>query len=529
MTTPEEPPNDEPGPGPGWDRRRFLAASGAAAGALALGAAACSSSPSGPTGATATDGAGHATTTTRSTADGSVVDAAVPAEATIFGWIEEVVSHGIRRPGYPANVWAESWIAGQLTAAGIEQVHLEPIEVMRWEPTSWSLEATPHGGIARKLTGFPVPFAAPVTDLDVEVAAYDEHAPSGVAGRAALVDTPLIALPADLLATAGSAPKDTTGRIVDPDGTLAHATHLVPFSSQFQAVMEPSIKAGAAAFIGSLLDYPGDSHDYFVPYDGVARPIPGMWLSGSDGKWLHARLAEGPVRIRLTVASTLQKVPSHNVVGELPGADEETVMIASHHDGPWASAVEDGSGISMVLAQAHYWAKQPGEARPHRLVFVLQGGHMSGGAGLIGYIARHRHELDAVVLEVHLEHAALEFAEIDGKVAPTGRPVPRWWFTSRIPPLEKAVSHALTVEGVNRSMILAPDAFGAQPPTDGALYHAAGVPIVQFLEAPFYLFDRMDTLDKIDRAHLVPITRAVIRIVESTRGVTASGLRGQKV
>lgn len=35
----------------------------------------------------------------------------------------------------------------------------------------------------------------------------------------------------------------------------------------------------------------------------------------------------------------------------------------------------------------------------------------------------------------------------------------------------------------------------------------------------------MDTLDKIDKDHLVPITRTVIRIVESTRGETTAGLR----
>jgi len=37
----------------------------------------------------------------------------------------------------------------------------------------------------------------------------------------------------------------------------------------------------------------------------------------------------------------------------------------------------------------------------------------------------------------------------------------------------------------------------------------------------------MDTLDKVDRAHLVPLTRATIRIVNSTAGETAAGLRSQ--
>jgi hypothetical protein len=213
-------------------------------------------------------------------------------------------------------------------------------------------------------------------------------------------------------------------------------------------------------------------------------------------------------------------------VGELPGVDDETVMIASHHDGPWASAVEDASGVALVLAQAAYWAAQPAERRPHRLVLLLQAGHMSGGAGLLGYIEAHRDELDSVVLEVHLEHAAVELAETeDGGVEPTGLPMPRWFFTSRIPRLEEAVFEALSSEELSRSMVLAPDAFGEQPPTDGAFYHREGVPVMNFLTAPFYLFDEADTLDKIDRDNLVALTRATIKIVDSTAGVSAADMR----
>ena len=507
------------------DRRRFLATSTAAAGAIALGlgAAACSDDSEGAGTATSTTaaGAGASTTSHQSGAVGGT-----PDQEQIFGWIKEVVSHGIRRPGYDADIWVEGWIEEQFGAAGLEQVRKEPVTVLRWEPTSWKLVATPENAEPRELDCYPVPFSAPTATIELELAPYDEARVAELAGRAALVDTPLISIPADFLATSGSAPKDTTGRIIDPDGTLNGAQHLVPFATSFQAVMEPAIDAKAAAFIGSLVDYPGNSYHYFVPYDGKQRPIPGVWISGTDGGWLHENLAEGPVQISLTVESTARKHTSYNIIGELPGADDETVMIGSHHDGPWASAVEDGSGISMVLAQAHHWASRPQSARPHRLLFILQGGHMSGGAGLIEYVTKHEDELERVVLEVHLEHAALEFAEVDGKVEPTGNPVPRWWFTSRIPDLERSVSAALTKAGVNRSMILAPDAFGVTPPTDGALYHSAGVPIVQFLEAPFYLFDQMDTLDKIDQEHLVPITNAVAQIIADTKGISAKEMRG---
>jgi hypothetical protein len=211
---------------------------------------------------------------------------------------------------------------------------------------------------------------------------------------------------------------------------------------------------------------------------------------------------------------------SYNVVGELPGRDDDLVIVGSHHDGPWASAVEDASGTSLVLAQAALWARRPRHERPHRMLFVLQAGHMCGGAGLHAFVDAHADELERVVLEGHLEHAALESP---------GQCVPRWFFTSRIPRLERAVQNAIVAEDLRRSMLLAPDALGATPPTDGSRYHALGVPIAQFLAAPWYLFDDNDALDKVDRASLVPLTRAAASIIASTRGVSAAAMRAGRV
>jgi hypothetical protein len=460
--------------------------------------------------------------------EGPVSDADVPARDVIAGWIREVVAQGIRRPGYPADAWAERTCRDRFRALGLERVRLEPVRVRRWEPRSWSLEVTGPDGHSVGVDCFPLPYAAPVERLDVELAAYDPADPEAVAGRAALYDVRLTRVPGDLFARFGSAPSepDALGeRIVDTGGTLGDE-HVLPFGPEIMEVMAPAQAAGAAAFVGVLEGYPGDSHDYYVPYDAVDRPLPGVWVSASAGRRLRALLAEGPVRVRLRVAADTRTVTSHNVVGELPGADDEVVMIGSHHDGPWASAVEDGSGIALVLAQAAYWAARPAAERPHRLTFVLHGGHMAGGAGLHAYIDTHRADLERVVLELHLEHAALEVAEdATGAAVALDRPVPRWWFTSRNPDLEAAVAGALRAEGLDRSLLLAPDALGPQPPTDGGHYHAAGVPIVNFLAAPFYLFDAMDTMDKIDEDNLVPITRAAIRIVAATAGVSAAAMR----
>lgn len=493
----------------GVDRRRFLGGAAAALAGAVLGSAcsAWSSSPSSAPGGSSDVGS----------------SASFPTRAEIEGWIERIVEQGIRRPGYSADRWTEEFVFDELRRAGLEDVRLEPVEVPRWDPGAAELLVIAADGTSTALACFPVPYAQSVDALDIELVAADSGA--ALSGRAALVDARVVRMPPDALVGAGSAPSDPARRVYDPDGSFAGTEHVLPHTAERRRILDPVIEAGAAAFIGSLIELPGGGHHYFVPYDGVARPIPGVWISGEDGAWLRQQLGEGTVRVRLSVDATTTVTTSHNVVGELPGADDDLVVVGSHHDGPWASAVEDASGTALVLAQAHHWASMPREARPHRMVFVLQAGHMCGGAGLDAYLADHANDLDRIVLQVHLEHAALEVEERDGTLVATDRCTPRWFFTSRIERLEAAVYEALVAEDLRRSMLLAPDALGANPPTDGGRFHQHGVPLVQFLAAPSYLFEPADTLDKVDGANLVPLTRAAARIVRSTAGVSAAAMR----
>ena len=48
---------------------------------------------------------------------------------------------------------------------------------------------------------------------------------------------------------------------------------------------------------------------------------------------------------------------------------------------------------------------------------------------------------------------------------------------------------------------------------------------MNYFAVPFYLFDPIDTLDIIDKASLVPMLWAMIRVVESTADVSATKMR----
>jgi hypothetical protein len=182
----------------------------------------------------------------------------------------------------------------------------------------------------------------------------------------------------------------------------------LPFDPRFNTVGDAAVAVGAAGYVGLLTGVPRQTRDYYVPYDAQPRPLSGLWLTRSDGDRLLRLLGGGACRGRLSVDCRQNVAVDHNVLGHLPGPGAETVIIGSHHDAPWASAVEDASGMALVLAQAAYWAATPAAERPHNLTFLLAAGHMAGGAGTRSFVDRHAASLADTVLEVHLEHAAAE-------------------------------------------------------------------------------------------------------------------------
>ncbi len=442
----------------------------------------------------------------------------IPPVGRQLAWIEEVLAFGIRRPGSPQDQAAADWCEARFRELGLGDVRQEPVPLPHWQSESATLTAWPtdRPEDAVTLSGLALPHTAPADGLEAPVVSFAEG--EDATGAIAVETMALSALPQSFMRLVATSHHD-------PDDEFTDLVQTLPFGPRFQEVAEPAMAAGAVGWIG-VLDLPWETSDYYVPYDGVARDIAGLWLDLPSGFTLGDLLAAGPVTGRLDIDARRDEVVAHNLIGTLPGASDEWVIIASHHDAPWASAVEDGSGIAMVLAQIAHWAEVPEAERPHNLLFLLTTGHMVHGAGTRGFIVDHADLLDRVVLEIHLEHTANETrGDGAGGLEVTGEPEVRWWFTSREPGLESAVRAALEAEDLRRSLVLPPDVFGPFPTTDGGFFHVEGVPLVNFLTAPMYLFDSADTIDKVHVDSLEPVGRATVRIVESLRGRTAAELR----
>ncbi|MHB8452482.1 MAG: hypothetical protein ACYDAQ_18820 [Mycobacteriales bacterium] len=446
--------------------------------------------------------------------------AGLPTEAEMVSWIETVVNQGVRRPGYPADVWTERWLVETLESFGLE-VRLERVTALGWTPGEARLEVWPAAEpeVRTRFDGFPVPY----TQSSDGVSAPLRLVTGDVRGAIAVSALELMTLPqADLLPHATAA--------IDLAGTLAADRQLLPFGLEILEVVEPALAGGAVGFVGALGNYAWDTDSYYVPYDARPRALPGLWLRPSRAQCLLDLLAvHEALEATLVATGVTTNVTTHNVVATLPGPGESWVVVGSHHDAPWASAVEDGTGIALVLAQAKYWASVPVEQRPHNMCFVLTAGHMAGGIGTQTFVEDHPDLLAATVLELHLEHAAARAVpDGAGGLVATGEPEVRWWFTTPARSLEAAVTKALQEERLDRSIVLRPTVFTPDaPPTDGAAIYRAGVPITHCLAAPSYLFDAGDTMAMVHRPSLEPLSRASVRILGATAGWRPETLRAE--
>ncbi|MCG8419880.1 MAG: hypothetical protein MJE77_18255 [Proteobacteria bacterium] len=433
---------------------------------------------------------------------------ALPSQERMMEWTETIVSQGIRRPGFAADRWSEQWLAKQFASFGLEGVRMDPIEVERWEEQTCNLEVRAASG-SLVLDCFPVPFSTPVQELSGELAldSFDQTGDlTNLPGKIAVYSNVHIAVVQSVVRD------ELATRTYDPDNDFDTLVHTVPFGSRFQSVMLPALAAGAVGFIG-IVQQGWESNKYFVPYDGEHWALPGVWVSPSVGQLLLELMDAGPVHVTVSYSADRTTTVSHNVIGSLPGVSSDWVIIGTHHDAPWLGAVEDASGMALVLAQARYWSRLPRFLRPFNMLFLVNGGHMSGGAGILDFVVTHRDTIDESIVAIHLEHVARDATVENGVLTPTDKVVPRWWFTSEIEPLEDALDSVIQAEDLRRSFILPPSIFFENPPTDGAFLLGTGVPIVQLLAAPVYLFDPSDTLEMVHEESFLPITRAVIELI----------------
>lgn len=436
-------------------------------------------------------------------------------------WIEEITSFGIRRPGTAADLAVEDFVVDRFQDFGLSDIRKEPVPVnackarearfvfddeQRLFPacsvpyTNWTEAAGIRTGTVFVGCGTPSDFES-----------------ADVAGKIVVAEIRFAEFSATFLKEHAVHAHDTDGSI--PDGVLHAANWLITnFSAYYTAHMR-----GAAGFVGLLVDAPVDGCDYWVPYDGFLKELPAVWIGREHAQSVRF-LAEKGAQGRLVSVGETQQVDSHNVVGCVAGQGEEAIVLTCHHDAPFASAVEDASGLAVLLALAKLYGPHAGKLK-RSLVFVASSGHFHGGIGNRVFVETHRDGLlPNVVAALGMEHFAEEAASDGaGGYQLTGLPEVRALFTEG-DALVNLVKANLVAGELERALVIPPYVFGPEPPCDSAPFFTAGVPSMCHISGPLYLFDPHDTLDKVRVSDLEPAVRFYTRLIAGMEGLSKSEL-----
>jgi hypothetical protein len=461
--------------------------------------------------------------------------AAMPSKEEMFRWIEDIYAFGNRRPGTAADAKTRRYLTERLTEFGLRDVRDEPIGLdqgfLYWYADQWQLTV---GG--QQIPSFYVPNTKHTSAEGVsgELVYVGERIEPGedVRGKVVVADIRFGALSGPLL--------DFFSYFTwDPNDTVSTFSHPATWVREnFEGrdyvteevdlgVYGEAVDGGAVAFIGVLKDYPTDTPNYYGPYEGYMKSLPGLWISGPSGAALVDQLASTSERPQANVqliGGFDREAITGNVIAELPGMSDDVIIVGTHHDGPWGSAVEDASGVAEVLALAKYYAALPRWKRPKTMIFVLQAGHFYNSIGGKRFLANHPDVLERAVIELHIEHVAKDLDPVDGQWVDTGMSEVRGIFASGNPLLIDFTKDAVVERDLARTLVLQTGSpLGV--PGDGAMYWVAGIPIVQLISGPEWIFDPIDTPELVAQEDLVPVARAFMDMIDRVHRTPSSLLK----
>ena len=268
---------------------------------------------------------------------------------------------------------------------GLTDIHRQEFDLPpQWFPLDWGLTAVGTGKTQTFKTLLPALSSVPTNgELDLEAVWVG-------------------------LGTAA----DFVGRDVRGKAVVYH-TMLAPGEMGQSAVFEGTIKraedAGAAVLIG-IWGY----YDNYAVWQSLGRTvysadvkIPGFWLGFEDGRLLRDQLAAGPTRVKVHLTTEMRRgLKTQSVYGTLPGTTDENVIVLAHMDGWFDAALDNASGLSVMLTMAEHFSKVPRAERRRNIVFVGTAGHHVGSPNS-PYLRDQRADLIAkTALMINCEHIA---------------------------------------------------------------------------------------------------------------------------
>lgn len=387
-----------------------------------------------------------------------------------------------RNVGTQGHVDTQDWVEGYFRKYGLQDIHRKSFDLApQWMAKSFAISFASAGG----------PFT-------LKTARPAEDAPSTPAGGVEL----------DIVWVNTGTAADFVGRDVRGKAVLIQSIPtpgVLRQSINTEGAIDRAIKAGAAA-IGMMYGI----SDNFALWELRTQGKPGFCVGYEDGRVILDRIGKGEtVKVKIALESEERSgLKAASVLGTLPGTTDEDIIIVAHMDGYFDGAIDNGSGLAVMMGLLEHFSKVPPAERKRKIIFMGSVGH-HGGPG-----TRWLHDERATVLAktallINLEHVSAVRTKYWGPhlrksnaVAPM-----RWWVWGSKPLLDIALqSFARFNVGLTADMDTGASGEIGQVARD--------VSSMQVITSPEPKHTEEDTEEWVPAAGLEQVGRAYARIID---------------
>jgi hypothetical protein len=282
-------------------------------------------------------------------------------------------------------------------------------------------------------------------------------------------------------------------------------------SADWSGAVRRANDAGAAIILVEM-GFPGNAQS--EPEGAVGATAPTLTITPDEANLIRDQLEEGRVvSFHLRLATEQRSgLTTGNVWGVLPGVSDEQILIMAHTDAFFEGAMDNASGLAMMLDFARHYAAVPRARRPRTLVFLTTPDHHHGSEGIRW--VRDNYDWSKVALIVNAEHPSQTLLySLDAGIMTANEVSARRWFVGGSDALRALVRRTFLEFGVAtyRKSELSPG---------GELSQI-------YMKAPsFHIIDHVIYHTTLDTADLVPAwgieaaTRAFLKIIDNVNTMT---------
>jgi len=345
--------------------------------------------------------------------------------------------HLFKDAGGPTFAGSPSWkrfmafLEENFLAIGLIDITRDTFTYNRW----FTSDDRNAGSWTLALDGKEVPVASywaysgstPPAGVTAPLVYYDQdNPPASIEGKIAVFDIPVLppdSLPPEMLNPGFEYASDPDS--VPKDSFITDQFYQVTYYSLFGGLGDVLAQGKAAGGLVIADMAPGHAAGiYTLPPPPTEFGVPGLFLDRVSGRQVRQAAMEGRMAT-LKLMAMREKAEAYFLSGFLPGenygkAEDETVLLITHTDGPGLSQENGALGILAVI---RYFSHIPRNERQRTLLVLLDPQHYMPGRHSIKWFSLHPETASRIVASMGVEHLGqIEFRAKADDFLPTGLP-----------------------------------------------------------------------------------------------------------